>query len=106
MAALFGVVAFLIALLGFIVTLVNGGYLTMLSSAASRRGLSGEVTSDYVRSQRIPAGLLGAAALLGLICTTSGADVVELIGLVLGGGAGYAGYRALQGTRQHFRGDL
>jgi hypothetical protein len=104
MGAVFGTIAFLIALAGLLVTLGHAGYLAMLSSAAHRRGQSGESTSDYVRSRRRTAGVLAVVALIGLICTVGGSGVSDLIGLVLGGGAGLAGYRALESTRGRFRG--
>ncbi|HEY0575283.1 MAG TPA: hypothetical protein VGD73_14370 [Pseudonocardia sp.] len=105
MGAVVGLIAFLVALVGLLVTLGYGGYLAMLSSAASKRGLTGESTLDYVRGQRTKAGLLAAVALIGLLFT-SGGVVLDLLGLVLGAGAGLAGYRALEGTRHRFRGDV
>jgi hypothetical protein len=103
MGALFGLLAFLVALAGLLVTLGHVCYLAMLSSAANRHGMSGESTADYVRGQRSPAGALAVVALVGLACTVAGGGVVDLVGLVLGGGAGFAGYRALEGTRRRFR---
>ena len=104
MGAVFGFVAFLVALLGLLVTLGNAGYLAMLSSAANKRGITGEAVLDYVRSQRVTAGVLAGVALIGLLCT-SGGPALDVLGLVLGGGSGVAGYRALDGTRRRFRGD-
>lgn len=66
MGAAFGVVAFLIALAGLLVTLGNAGYLAMLSSAAKGKGISGEPTADYVRGQRKTAGILLLVAFIGL----------------------------------------
>ncbi|MBV9314316.1 MAG: hypothetical protein JO100_11405 [Pseudonocardia sp.] len=105
MGTTFGVVAFLIALAGLLTTLGNVGYLAMLSSAASKRGISGESTVQYVRSQRTLAGVLVLVALAGLLFTSGGA-VADLVGLVLGGGSGLAGYRALESTRHRFRGGV
>lgn len=105
MGALFGVIAFVVALAGLLVTLGHVGYLAMLSSAANRRGISGEAVNDYVRGQRSPAGVLVVIALVGLICTVAGGPVVDLLGLMLGGGAGVAGYRSLDSTRHRFHGD-
>lgn len=102
MVQLLAVVATLVALAGFLVTLAHLGYLAMLSSAANRRGSSGAPTSDYVRSQRPTAAAFGVVALIGLICTVSGSGFIDLIGLVLGGGAGLAGFRALRTTRREF----
>jgi hypothetical protein len=105
MGAVFGFVAFLVALLGLLVTVGNAGYLAMLSSAANKRGVSGGAALDYVRGQRTTAAVLAVIALIGLLCT-SGGVFPDLIGLVLGGGSGVAGYRALEGTRRRFRGDV
>jgi hypothetical protein len=105
MGAVFGFVAFLVALLGLVVTVGNAGYLAMLSSAATKRGVSGGAALEYVRGQRTTAAVLAVIALIGLLCT-SGGMFPDLIGLVLGGGSGVAGYRALESTRHHFRGDV
>lgn len=104
MGAVFGLVAFLVALVGLLAAAGNAGYLAMLGSAASKRGMSGGAVNEYVQSQRNTALVLAGVALVGLICTIAGSGVVDLIGLVLAGGAGVAGYRALNSTRQRFRG--
>jgi hypothetical protein len=101
MGAAFGVVAFLIALAGLLVTLGNAGYLAMLSSAARGKGISGEPTAEYVRGQRKAAGVLLLVALIGLAFTSGGA-IPDLIGLVLGAGSGLGAYRALGATRRRF----
>jgi hypothetical protein len=104
MGATLGVLAFLVALVGLLVTLGNAGYLALLSSAARRRGITGESTLDYVRARRAAAGGLAALALLGLLLTAGGV-VPDVLGLLLGGTAGVAGYRQLTATRRRFRGD-
>jgi hypothetical protein len=103
MGAVLGVVAFVIALVGLLATLGNAGYLAMLSSAASKRGLSGEATMDYVKGQRALAGGLAVVALVGLLIVIGSGPVGDVFGLILGGGSGLAGYRALNSTRQRFR---
>lgn len=102
MGAAFGVLAFLIALAGLLVTVGNAGYLAMLSSAARGKGISGEPTAAYVHEQRKPAGILLLVALIGLALTSGGA-VPDLIGLILGAGSGMGAYRALGSTRNRFR---
>jgi hypothetical protein len=102
MGAAFGVVAFLVALAGLLVTLGNAGYLTMLSSAAQDKGVSGEPTAQYVHGRRRPAGILVLVAVIGLAFAVGGGTVPDLIGLVLGAGSGLAAYRALGATRQRF----
>ncbi|GAA5152028.1 hypothetical protein GCM10023321_20070 [Pseudonocardia eucalypti] len=103
MAAAFAVVASLIALLGVLLTLANAGYLALLSSAAGKRGLPGAPTLDYVRGERKLAAGLVVLAVLGLLCTVGSALFTDLLGLVLAGAAGVAGYRALSATRARFR---
>jgi hypothetical protein len=105
MGAVFGFIASLVALLGLLVTVGNAGYLAMLSSAANKRGVSGGAALEYVRGQRTTAAVLAVVALIGLLCTFGGV-FPDLIGLVLGGGSGVVGYRALEGTRRRFRGDV
>lgn len=102
MGAVFGVVAFLVALAGLLVTLGNAGYLAMLSSAARNKGISGGPTADYVHDQRKPAGILLLIALVGL-ALTAGSTIPDLVGLILGAGSGLAAYRSLGATRQRFR---
>ncbi|HTK63094.1 MAG TPA: hypothetical protein VL595_11980 [Pseudonocardia sp.] len=101
MSAAFGVVAFLVALAGLLVTLGNAGYLAMLSSAAKGKGISGEPTADYVRGRRQPAGIMLLVALIGL-AFTSGGPIPDLIGIILGAGSGLAASRALGATRKRF----
>lgn len=101
MSAAFGVVAFLVALAGFLVTLGNFGYLAMLGSAARNKGISGQSTASYVRGQRTPAAILLGVGVVALLCTLGG-TVPDLIGLVLGAGGGLAAFRALGVTRRRF----
>lgn len=102
MGTAFGVVAFLVALAGFLVALGNAGYLAMLGSAAKGRGISGESAAGYVRQRRTAAAILLGITVLGLLFTL-GPTVPDLIGLVLGVGGGLAAFRALEGTRRRFR---
>jgi hypothetical protein len=103
MGAVFGIVAAVIALVGLIVALGHVGYLAMLGSAAKKRGLSGGTTIDYVNSRWKVAGGTAGAALLGLLLTSSGSVPVDLVGLLLGGGAGFYAKQALDSTRSRFR---
>jgi hypothetical protein len=102
MGTAFGVVAFLVTLVGFLVTLGNAGYLALLSSAAKGKGISGEPTADYVRGQRRASAILLAVAIVGMLFTL-GDTIPDLIGLVLGAGSGLAAFRALGATRRRFR---
>ena len=69
MGALVGIVAGLIALLGLLVALGNAGYLAMLSSAARKRGISGESTAVFVKERRGTAVGTTAVAAIGLLLT-------------------------------------
>ena len=103
MGTVVGIVAAVIALLGLIVALGHVGYLAMLNSAARKRGLSGGATSDYVSGRWKVAGGTAAVALLGLLMTNADSIPVDVIGLLIAGGAGVAAKGALDSTRRQFR---
>jgi len=103
MEAAFGIVATLVALAGLLVALGHVGYLAMLNNAARKRGVSGGATSEYVAGRWKVAGGTAAVALLGLLLT-SGGFTPDLLGLLIGGGAGIAAKQALDTTRKQFRG--
>lgn len=102
MGVAFGIVATVVALVGLLAALGHVGYLAMLSSAARRRGAAGDSTSAYVDGRWKVAGGTTAVALLGLLLT-SGGVVPDVLGLLLGGGAGIAAKQALDSTRTQFR---
>lgn len=102
MGTVFGIVAAVVALVGLLVALGHVGYLTMLNNAARRRGISGASTTEYVKGRWAVAGGTAAVAALGLLLT-AGSGVPDVLGLVLGGGAGLAANQALGSTRKHFR---
>lgn len=104
MGAVVGIVAGLIALLGLLVALGNAGYLAMLNSAARKRGISGESTATFVKQRRGVAVGTTAVAALGLLLTLGGSVPVDVLGAVLAAGGGVAAKRALDGTRDRFRG--
>jgi hypothetical protein len=103
MGTVFGIVAAVIALVGLLAALGHVGYLAMLNNAAKKRGLSGGTTVDYVNSRWKVAGGTAGVALLGLLMTTSSSVPIDLVGLVLGGGAGLYAKQALDSTRTRFR---
>jgi hypothetical protein len=103
MGTVVGIVAAVIALLGLIVALGHVGYLAMLNSAARKRGLSGGATSEYVSGRWKVAGGTAAVALLGLLLTNADSIPVDVIGLLIAGGAGVAAKGALDSTRRQFR---
>ena len=98
-----GIVAFVIALAGLLAALGHVGYLAMLNSAARKRGVSGCATSEYVSGRWKVAGGTAAVALLGLLLTTGGLTP-DILGIILGGGAGIAAKQSLDSTRKQFRG--
>jgi hypothetical protein len=98
-----GIVAFVIALAGLLVALGHVGYLAMLNGAARKRGVSGGATSEYVSGRWKVAGGTAAVALLGLLLT-SGGLTPDILGLILGGGAGVVAKQSLDATRKQFRG--
>ena len=104
MGAVVGIVAGLIALLGLLVALGNAGYLAMLNSAARKRGIAGESTALFVKERRGVAAGTTAVAALGLLLTLGGSVPVDVLGAVLAAGGGVAAKRALDGTRNRFRG--
>jgi hypothetical protein len=103
MGTVFGIVAAVIALIGLLVALGHVGYLAMLNSAARKRGLSGGATSEYVSGRWKVAGGTAAIALLGVLLTRADSIPVDVIGLLVGGGAGLAAKNALDSTRKQFR---
>jgi hypothetical protein len=102
MGAVFGIVATVIALVGLLVALGHVGYLAMLGNAARQRGAAGGATLDYVSGRWKVAGGTTAVALLGLLLT-SGGMAPDVLGVLLGGGAGIAAKGALDSTRAQFR---
>jgi hypothetical protein len=103
MGTVFGIVAAVIALVGLLVALGHVGYLAMLNSAARQRGISGGATSEYVSGRWKVAGGTAAIALLGVLLTRADSIPVDVIGLLVGGGAGVAAKNALDSTRKQFR---
>ena len=101
MGAVIGIVAAVIALVGVIVALGHVGYLAMLRKAAAQRGASGAATLDYVNTRWKVAGGTALVALLGLLLT-SGGVAPDILGLLIGGGAGLAAKKALDSTRAQF----
>ena len=103
MGTVFGIVAAVVALVGLLAALGHVGYLAMLNNAAKKRGLSGGTTTDYVNSRWKVAGGTAGVALLGLLFTAGNSVPVDLVGLLLGGGAGIYAKQALDSTRSRFR---
>ena len=103
MGEVFGIVAAVVALVGLLVALGHVGYLALLNNAAKKRGISGGTTTDYVNSRWKVAGGTAGVALLALLLTSANSVPVDLVGLLLGGGAGLYAKQALDSTRSRFR---
>ncbi len=97
-----GIVAFLVALVGLLAALGHVGYLAMLNSAARKRGASGAYAVDYVNGRWKAAGATAGAAAFALLLT-SGGLAPDVLGLLLGGGAGIMAKNQLDATRNQFR---
>lgn len=97
-----GIVAFVVALVGLLAALGHVGYLAMLNNAARKRGIAGGSTAEYVSGRWKVAGGTAAVAALGLLLTNGGLTL-DILGLLLGGGAGIAAKQALDSTRSQFR---
>lgn len=104
MGAVFGIVAAVIALVGLLVAVGHVGYLALLGNAAKKKGLSGSTTTDYVNSRWKVAGGTAGVALLALLLTRADSVPIDLVGLLLGGGAGIYAKQALSSTASRFRG--
>jgi hypothetical protein len=97
------VVALVVALIGLVAALGHVAYLAALHSAARKRGMSGGTTAEYVDGRWKVAGGTAGVALLALLLT-AGSLPLDVVGLLLGGGAGIAAKNALDGTRRQLRG--
>ena len=95
------VIAFLVALAGFLAAAAHGGYLAMLGSAATRRA-GGEPVSQYVRGRVPVAAATLVVALFALLLSTGGLTA-DILAILAGAGSGVMGYQALQSTRARFR---
>lgn len=97
-----GIIAVVVAILGLVVAVGNLGYLSMLGSAARKRGIAGEPIATYVKGRMPMAGGAAAAGLIALLLT-SGGLVPDVLGLILGGGAALVAKTSLDGTRARYR---
>jgi hypothetical protein len=103
MGAAIGIIAFVIALVGLVAALGHVGYLAMLNSAARKRGASGQYAVDYVGGRWKVAGITSAVAAFGLLLTTGETVPIDVLGLLVSGGAGVVAQQQLEATRKKFR---
>lgn len=101
MGAIFDLVAFLVTLAAVLASAGYAGYLTMLSSAARKRPGGGPAV-QFARKRAPIAGVTLGLSLLALLVSTGGVGF-DIFAILLGGGAGAASMKALQGTQSDFR---
>ena len=98
MDAVIGLIAAIIAILGVVAALGYDGYLLMIRSVATKRPGAGHLAADA--GKRLPmAGGLTLVALVGLLFTAGG-PVLDVLGLLVAGGAGLASANQLQAARR------
>lgn len=103
MGTVIGIVAFVVALLGLLAAGGHIAYLALLNNAAKKRGASGATTIEFVKGRWAVAGGTAAAAVVALLLTT-GDIPSDLIGIVLGAGAGLVAKQGLDTTKKQLRG--
>ncbi len=99
MGTVIDLIATIVAILGLLAAVGYGGYLVMLSSVANKRPGASHLATDA--RKRLPAA--GGIALVGLVALLlTGADnvPVDVLGLLVGGGAGLLAVNQLQGARR------
>jgi hypothetical protein len=96
------IVALVVTLVGLAAALGHVGYLAMLNSAARKRGASGAYAIDYVNGRWKVAGITAGAAVIGLLLTNGGITP-DILGILVGGGAGLVAKNQLDSTRKQFR---
>jgi hypothetical protein len=74
----------------------------MLPRAARTPGASGAYAIDYVNGRWKVAGITAGAAAFALLLT-SGGVTPDILGILLGGGAGVVAKNQLDSTRKQFR---
>jgi len=98
-----GIVAALIALAGLLAALGHVGYLALLNNAARKKGASGAEVAAQTKGRWPVAAGATAVALLGLLITSGDGFTPDLIGMLLGAGGGYVGYRGLRQEQERYR---
>ncbi|NNG36824.1 hypothetical protein [Nakamurella aerolata] len=99
METVIGIIAFIVTLVGVLAALGYTGYLYQLQRVAQQRA-GGEAAIARVR-KRMPVSLgASGAAILGLLLTMGGIPL-DVVGIILGGGAGlFAAGQLKQANKQ------
>lgn len=95
------VVAFVVALVGFVAALGHDGYLAMLGSAAKKRA-GGEPIAQYVQS-RLPVAAGTTVGGLLALAFSMGGGFMDVLAIILGAGSGLIATNALKATKERFR---
>ncbi len=98
MGPLIDLLATIVTVLGLLAALGYGGYLFMVSSVAAKRPGAAHVARDA--RKRVPAAAGLAAVALVAMLLTGGGPPLEVIGLLVGGGAGLMSLHRLQRERR------
>jgi hypothetical protein len=99
MGTVIDVLATIVTVVSLLAALGYGGYLLMISSVASKRPGATHLATDA--RKRLPAaGGLALGALVALLLARGDSAVMDVIGLLVGGGVGLAAVSQLQGARK------
>lgn len=98
MGTVIDLIATIVTVLGLLAALGYGGYLLMVSSVAAKRPGASHLAA-YARGRVPAAGGLALGALVALLLTGGGVPL-DVIGLLIGGGAGLVAVNQLQGARK------
>jgi hypothetical protein len=101
MGFVLSIVAFVIAVVGFVAALGHDGYLAMLGAAARKRA-GGEPIAQYVRS-RVPIAVVSTVGGVLALAFSMGGGFLDVLAILLGAGSGWVATNALQSTRERFR---
>jgi hypothetical protein len=95
-----GIIAALIAIAGLLAALAHDAYLTLLGSAANKKGLAGAPVAQFVRTRWKTAIITTAGAVIGLLITNGETFGADLIGALIAGGSGLAAINGVQRTHK------
>lgn len=99
MGTVIDLLATIVAILGLLAAVGYGGYLFMLQSVAAKRPGASHLASD-ARGRLPAAGGLVLVTLVGLLLTSADNIPVDVLALLVGGGAGFAATQQWQAARR------